>query len=373
MKIKYNIKAYNYEFFQYKNKHYVKMSVNDIEAGTQKMFDEWELYLKVKDGITVKNQCDIKFRNEVTKYIQVTSTINESDINPWLIATENAILDIKNKTVETLNPGVFVPYYINAKHSKDAKCGKIDKFIEDVVGIKHKNTIYEIIADCLFPGYSLKKITLLYGKGDSGKTTLANLIRHFLGSWNVSAISCFDFKYQFGMTSILNTLAIISSELPTGYLTPTIIGHMKRLSGGDPFDIYVKHVKYPVNYLNRGKILYTSNSTPSLSKEQIRDEEAFIRRWNIINCPNKFPRDGGEFFATLITEDELAGLLNNVLEAVKRLSENKKFSTETTYKENLEYFKKFQQKEKKGKATFTVEYGNGEEIDEDKIGDEINE
>ena len=219
-----------------------------------------------------------------------------------------------------------------------------------------------------------KKITFFHSKNaNSGKTTLINLISDFLGSRNVSSISPIDFDYKFAFADILNVLAIISDEFPGGTLSKNVMGYLKKLSGGASFNIYVKHEKDIVNYLNRGKMILTSNSFISLTKEQIKDEPAFVGRWNIIDFPNTFPRDG-KFLKLLESDEEFSGLLNNILKGIGRLSENKeevkKFSTESTYAENIAYFKKYQFKEKKTKITTTFEE---EEIDENELGDEVNE
>lgn len=366
-----NLKYYNYEFFWYRNGHYMKANVEmELKPKIQSIFDLKAEDLKGK-GYIIKNTVDDKFCEETLKYVQRTAIIKDKDINPWLITTRNAAVDVKNRTVIPLNPSIFVPYFIDVLYNENAHGTKIDKFIEQVVGIEYKDTVYEVIGDCFFPDYPHKKITYFHSQHpNSGKTTLINMFSHFLGNKNVSSISPLDFDYKFAFTDILNVLAIISDELAGGFLNKTVIGYLKKLSGGAAFNIYVKHVKNIVKYLSRGKMILTSNSFISLTREQIKEETAFIGRWNIITCPKTFSRNPN-FLSNIETEEEFSSLLNNVLKGINRLSKNQKFSTETTYEENLSYFRKYQVKEKKAKVITT--YEKEEEIDENELGDEVHE
>lgn len=338
----YNVKYYNLDYYKYVDGYFNGGQKSYLEEDIQRIFDEIKSD-RYKKKIKTNNTVTINYSKEVLGYIRRTCTIRDNNIDPWLIGTKNAVIDIRNKTINR-KPGsdIFVPAYLNCMFDVDAKGLKSDKFIEDIVGDEYKETIYEVIGDCLIPGYPFKKITLFRGARDSGKSTLARYINHFLGKINVSSISCYDFKYQFRLADVLNKLAIISSDLPTGWLGDQNIGQLKILSGGDAFLIEKKYEGSMPNYINRAKIIYTSNFTPSLSKEQLGDD-AHVGRWNIIPCKNKFEIND-ELFDTLITDEELSGLLNNVLKGVKRLIQNKKFSMVSSLEENRVEFDKYKQK-----------------------------
>lgn len=338
----YHVKYYNLDFYKFIEEYYRGGQKSYIEEDIQRIFDSLRS-TNYQRKIKTTNKVTEKYVKEVLGHIRRTCTIRENDINPWLIGTRNAVIDIRNKTINTKpGPDTFVPAYINCRFDHDAKGLKSDKFIEDIVGEEYKDTIYEVIGDCLIPGYPFKKITLFHGARDSGKSTLARYIAHFLGKINVSPISCFDFKYQFRLSDVLNKLAIISSDLPTGWLGDQNIGHLKILSGGDGFLIEKKFEGTMPNYVNRATIIYTSNFTPSLSKEQLGDD-AHIGRWNIIPCKNRFEIND-ELFDTLVTDEELSGLLNNVLKGAKRLIQNKRFSMVSSLEENKVEFDKYKQK-----------------------------
>ena len=131
-----NLKYYNYEFFWYRQGHYVKAVVElDLKPEIQKIFDFIADDLTEK-GYIVKNTVDDKFCEETLKYVRRTATIREENVNPWLITTRNAVINVQNRTVEYLNPSVFVPYFIDITYNENSKGEKIDKFIEQLVGVK---------------------------------------------------------------------------------------------------------------------------------------------------------------------------------------------------------------------------------------------
>ncbi len=343
----YHVKYYNLDYYKFTEGYYRGEQKSYLEEDIQRIFDSLRSTNYQKKIITT-NKVTEKYVKEVLGHIRRTCTIRDNDINPWLIGTRNAVIDIRNKIInQKPGPDTFVPAYINCRFdpnagkSNELESLKSDKFIEDIVGEEYKDTVYEIIGDCLIPEYPFKKITLFHGARDSGKSTLARYIVHFLGKINVSPISCFDFKHQFRLADVLNKLAIVSSDLPTGWLGDQNIGHLKILSGGDAFLVEKKY-EGSIYYVNRARIIYTSNFTPSLSKEQLEDD-AHIGRWNIIPCKNHFEIND-ELFDTLITDEELSGLLNNVLKGVKRLIQNKKFSRQSTVEENRVEFDKNKQK-----------------------------
>ena len=79
------------------------------------------------------------------------------------------------------------------------------------------------------------------------------------------------------------------------------------------------------------KLLFSCNKVP----EVYDDADAFFRRWIIIVFPNQFIGDGADsnILEKLTTEEELSGLLNKALKALKRLLERGRFGHSKTTKE----------------------------------------
>jgi len=328
-------KYYNLDYWRWEELCYVKFE--EIDQIIQTLFDTTrDNRIKYENTIT-KNKITRRYVSEVKGIIE-RSAVPEK-VNLDLVACKNVVIDITNRTInDKPNHEIFVPTKINCSYDKNADCPNIDSFIELVVGESYKDAVYESFGNCLIPRYDSKKITLFKGPGDSGKSTLLRILEKVLGEWNYSAISCYDFKYQFRLYNIVDKLAIISNDLPTGFLGDSNIGTLKVLSGNDNTFVEKKG-KDGFMYRNRAKILYSSNFTPSLTKEQLQDD-AFLRRWNIIKCEHKFSM--GDFdYDSLVTEEELSGLLNKMLSGAKRLMNNKYFfSKESSIEENRVEFDK---------------------------------
>jgi putative DNA primase/helicase len=77
--------------------------------------------------------------------------------------------------------------------------------------------------------------------------------------------------------------------------------------------------------VNFAKLAYACNTIPKTSE----DTDAFWRRWMLITFPNKFEKetDNRNLLSELTTPEELSGVLNWMIEGLKRLRDNNwKFS-----------------------------------------------
>lgn len=98
-------------------------------------------------------------------------------------------------------------------------------------------------------------------------------------------------------------------------------------SNCESFDSIDAENKYqdPFKFHNTAKLVFSANNIPEGKKDK-----AYYRRWVLIEFPNNF--EGKKADKSLITKlrtpEELSGFLNLVLDGLKRLRDNRKFSNE---------------------------------------------
>jgi putative DNA primase/helicase len=111
----------------------------------------------------------------------------------------------------------------------------------------------------------------------------------------------------------------------------------KMLSGNDTVQGEEKFKKM-FFFVNHAKQIYSCNQIP----ETHDDTDAFMRRWIIVNFPNKFVGVECDLnkLAKLTAPHELSGLLNKAVESLRNLLQRGQFCTnETTEEVRLNYIR----------------------------------
>jgi len=186
--------------------------------------------------------------------------------------------------------------------------------------------LFEIIGYTLYPGVKFKKAFMLLGGTDAGKTTFIKLVKDLLGGSNYSAESMkelFDPDNRFTTANLFHKLVNLTSE--TKEYSIDDIDRFKRLTGGDPITADVKFKK-PITFTPYAKLIVASNKLPDVKD---RNDNAFWRRWLIVEFPNKFPNDD-DWYDRTFTEEEKEGILTVAIMAVTRVFLQKRFDFEQT-------------------------------------------
>ena len=128
-------------------------------------------------------------------------------------------------------------------------------------------------------------------------------------------------------------MANISADLPKTAISTS--GRFKMLTGRDTISAEFKH-KNAFQFLNTAKMWFSCNEFPQTTEDTL----AYVRRWKIFNCGNAFigEKADSKILEKLTIPEELSGLLNWILEGLKRLLTNGRFSvneTEQTLRENI--------------------------------------
>jgi putative DNA primase/helicase len=294
----------------------------------------------------IKEECKLKlgeeFRtnrvNEVIDYIKASTFKDRSEEPPHLIPLLNGVLDINTLELNPHSPEYMFFNLLPVEYNPNAKCPNIEKFLSEITsGREDVEILLEIIGFCLYREYFVAKALMLVGEGSNGKSTFLNLVKTFLGKDNVSGRSLQDLEEnRFAKADLYHKLANIYSDLPDKALWRT--GTFKMLTGRDLIAAERKF-QQSFTFENYSKLLFSANKVP----EAYDDTDAFFRRWIIMVFPNQFTNDKADphILKKLTTPEELSGLLNLVLPALKRLLEKGQFSySKTTEEIREDYIRK---------------------------------
>jgi putative DNA primase/helicase len=236
------------------------------------------------------------------------------------------------------NPDNMFFNKIPVKYDPKADCPNIKRFLNEVTATKEDiDILLEVIGFCLYREYIIAKALMLVGGGSNGKSTFLNLLKAFLGKENVSGRSLQELEEnRFAKADLHHKLANIYADLPDKALWRT--GTFKMLTGRDLITAERKF-QHSFTFENYAKLLFSANKVP----EAYDDSDAFFRRWLIIVFPNQFINEKADpyILQKLTTPEELSGLLNLVLPALKRLLEKGQFSySKTTEEIREDYIRK---------------------------------
>ena len=273
---------------------------------------------------------------EVIAHIQRSTYVDRSvfDRNINLIAVENGVLNLETGELLPFSPDYYLTVKIPVKYDPEADCPRIKQFFREVLHEEDIPVMIELFGFCLYRRYFIHKAIMFVGSGRNGKTTMINLLRRFLGPWNVANVPLQTFaENRFAVAELYGKLANTFADLSSQALRDT--GLFKALTGEDAIEAERKF-RNPFRFVNYAKLIYSCNKLP----ETYDDSDAFFARWIIINFPNKFEGEKADkrLIEKLTTPEELSGLLNLALAGLKRLLEKGEFSRGISTEETRELY-----------------------------------
>jgi len=275
---------------------------------------------------------------EVVDYIKASTYTKRREEPPNLLPLKNGVLDLNTMELKPYTPEFMFFNKIPVNYDPEADCPEIKKFHKEIVNGEDQITVLEeVIGYCLHRTYFTAKALMLVGGGSNGKSTWLALVRTFLGPQNVSGRGLFELEEnRFARADFFGKFANIYADLPDRALQRT--GMFKMLTGGDQITAE-KKFQNSFNFVNYAKLLFSANKVP----EALDDTDAFFRRWIIITFPNVFNGAVCDPYKLekLIADQELSGLLNIALAALKRLLKTGHFSnTQTTEEIREDYIRR---------------------------------
>ncbi len=214
-----------------------------------------------------------------------------------IINFKNGIYDITENKLKEHSPDILstiqIPCnYTEAASLKDAPLFK--KYLEDLQGDDDvtKKFLLEYIGAIIsnVQGNRFKKVLLLVGKGNTGKTQLREFVISLIGAQNNISIDLKNLNEPFGVANLVNKRLAGSGDM--SYAKVSEINVLKELTGGD--DIY-GNVKYKpqFSFKYNGFLWFNCNDLPLFGGD---NGEHVYERFMVVTCNNVIPKEKRDSF-----------------------------------------------------------------------------
>ena len=263
-----------------------------------------------------------------------------NDNDKILINLANGTFEIDGLNIRLKNPEKedFLTYQLPFKYDESAQCPIFDNYLNTVLpDINNQKVLLEYLGYLFLRNKSLnlEKSLILYGSGANGKSVLFDILSALLGgSQNVSNYSLQNLTNENGYYRAMlgNKLVNYASEI-NGKMDVSIF---KQLVSGEPVDARLPYGE-PFTLTNYGKLIFNCNQLPT----SVEHTHAFFRRFLIIPFEVTIPEEQqDDQLAEKIIKSELAGVLNRVLEGLKRVLKQRRFTKSEAMEKILKDYKR---------------------------------
>ena len=255
---------------------------------------------------------------------------------------ENEVwVNFKNGTLRILRDGTtlllphsredFFRYVLPYSYDPEAQCPLWHKFLDEVLP---DQTVQDVMAEgiglCLAPGVKSEKMLVFFGLGSNGKSVVLDVIESLFGSPNVSSVSLKDLTEDKRMLpEIEHKLVNISTEGDHELNASTL----KALVSGEPVTAYELY-RGPRPMRRYARLITSFNVLP-----RAEATHGFYRRFQIIPFDITIDEKKADVNLASKLKQELPGILNWVLEGLRRYLGSFRFSESKACEDALYHYR----------------------------------
>lgn len=289
-----------------------------------------EEHIAAKLSVILEQEYSINAKNEILNSIYAKTAIERDEfvVDKYLINLNNGVYDVRTGLFSNHTPAYLFLNKIPTDYDPNAKCEKIDEFLQQLLPERDIMILKEWFGYVLFRDYFIKKALILTGEKNTGKTTVIDLFIKLIGLENASGVSLQQIASdRFSTADLHHKHVNIYDDMSANDVKDS--GRFKMLTGGSPISGEKKFTDRFIFY-NYAKLTFACNRIPNISDN---DDDAYFDRWIIVKFkkpvehPNKFLLD------EITTPAEMSGLLNEMLNNLNRILVNQEFTYQKTHEE----------------------------------------
>jgi phage/plasmid-associated DNA primase len=267
--------------------------------------------------------------NDVMTYIKNDNPVNEypfnTSTNAFPVKNGVVVLDFETGTcmLEDHDPekwkfNYIMPVECDKNASGDLIVDEFKKYTTEY------NVLIQVLAQALLQAmrYGPYKMAYLFkGPKDCGKTTILELYEMLIGVSCKCSIGLNELtpQFRFSKAGLEGKLLNLHDDL--GYFRMSETGVFKSLTGGYSHQVEHKGIM-PYNANLTAVHVFTTN-TPAGFDRVIYNDLAFWERWCYVEFNNRFVIDD-DFKKRVFTEENISGLLNEIIKMMFEIKKNKR-------------------------------------------------
>ncbi len=263
-----------------------------------------------------------------------TSSLDAMTPPKGLINLDNGILDVKTRIMQKHDPSYYFFNSIPLNYDSSSQCPRWLEFLNEIF-LERESLIQvaqELFGYCLMPGNWRQVAFILHGEGANGKSVMMEVLRELLGVDNTTSLSIQDLNHNFRKIELMNKLASICDESPTGKAMESDI--FKNLVGEGMAIAERKH-QNPIQFRNQAKLIFATNKVPTFKDHTY----AFYRRLMVIPFDYTVSKSKKDTRLAEKLKEELGGILNWALDGLDRLLKNDSFTHSQFIEDAAKQFK----------------------------------
>lgn len=278
------------------------------------------------------------FKDELYKQFLSVSNLPTPEIK------RNVLINLLNGTFEITDneQGLreqaredFIKYQLPFEYNPNATYPLFEKYLNRVLKDEDcRKVLSEYLGYIFINNLKLEKALILYGSGANGKSVFFEIVNAILGDENICSYSLQNLtKYDsYQRAELSNKLLNYASEI-NGKLEASIF---KQLVSGEPVEARQIYGK-PFVMRDYGKLMFNCNELP----KEVEQTNAFFRRFIIIPFTETIPESEQDpELARKIISTELSGVFNWILDGLRRIIRQKKFTQSTLVKDQINAYRK---------------------------------
>lgn len=237
------------------------------------------------------------------------------------IPLANGVYDMDTNVLLPHSPEFKFKYKFPVQYDGKAQCPKTLAFFDQIFTEEQLLIAQEWIGYYFYRSYMFKKAIIFVGETDTGKTTFLETIINLIGTENRSSVPLQKLSSdKFSAAHLYEKHGNIVDELSVKDISDT--GNFKVATGGGSITGEYKFGNQ-FSFYNFSKFTFACNRIPDVADF---DDVAYFNRWIIVRFESTITNKIPDFFRTLTTEEERAGLFNWSMDGLRRLLAQKGFS-----------------------------------------------
>lgn len=262
--------------------------------GCYRKFSTLEWHSCLKSFFPAQHRTQMDWKNA---FIELrTDTPIPDDLlndNEDLVNFQNCLYNVRTGEILPHTPEYYSTVQIPCNYIPNltlADCPIFDSYLDkltEFTGIECKTILLEYMGAVIsnINSARFKKLLILVGCGDSGKSQYRNLLISLIGKNNNADIDLKDLNGNFGTGHLIGKRLAGCGDMSKVNLNDVSI--LKQLTGGDSLQAVVKY-KMGQNMQYKGFLLFLSNGLPQFEGDK---GNHVYERFIIIPCDNVIPKE----------------------------------------------------------------------------------